>query len=204
MAIDTRDRRASAIGVLKPYSFVLPNPDVLAEDQSNRQQLAFVYCGILASAFMPAFATTFTFASARIEPAMRASPMVFTSIRALLAGSEIVITPRLTASPSTSPSMNFKTQDTYSRAGRIGPDVTVSDVTQAPICRDRERSKPMPCQCVAYAVQDSGYLSEYYFHCSCIRDHDNGIRADVAVVHDVGKRRNSSMGGAVGEYPRFD
>lgn len=103
MAIDTRDRRASAIGVLKPYSFVLPNPDVLAEDQADRQQLTLVYRGILSSAYLPAFPTQFTYAAAWIEPAMKTMP----SIQALLAGSEIIIASRIDASPSAAPSLNM-------------------------------------------------------------------------------------------------
>jgi len=49
MAIDTRDKRASCIGLDGPYRFVLPNPDAPAEDQGDRQQMAFKYRGILAT-----------------------------------------------------------------------------------------------------------------------------------------------------------
>lgn len=104
MSLSSRDRRASAIGILKPYSVVLPNPDAILEDQADRQQLALVYRGILASAYLPAFATQFTFASAWIDPAVKTASQV---IQALLAGSEIIITPRLTAEASTTPSMTF-------------------------------------------------------------------------------------------------
>lgn len=50
MAIDTRDRRASCLGINGPYRFILPNPDAAAEDQGDRQQMAFSYPGILAVA----------------------------------------------------------------------------------------------------------------------------------------------------------
>ena len=50
MAIDTRDKRASCIGIDGAYRFVLPNPDAGAEDQGDRQQMAFKYRGIAAAA----------------------------------------------------------------------------------------------------------------------------------------------------------
>jgi hypothetical protein len=48
VAIDTQDKRASCLGVAGPGRLALPGPDVAAEDQGDRQHLAFVYRGILA------------------------------------------------------------------------------------------------------------------------------------------------------------
>ena len=49
MALDTRNKRASALGVaVATFALVLPNPDGLTLDQGDRQQTAFVYRGILA------------------------------------------------------------------------------------------------------------------------------------------------------------
>lgn len=45
MAIDTRDKRASCIGIDGPYRFVLPNPDGAAEDSGDRKQMAYKYRG---------------------------------------------------------------------------------------------------------------------------------------------------------------
>jgi hypothetical protein len=45
MALDTRDKRASAINVGLPWR-ILPNPDGLALDQGDRQQVAYIYRGI--------------------------------------------------------------------------------------------------------------------------------------------------------------
>jgi hypothetical protein len=50
MSIDTRDKRASCLGIDGPYRFVLPNPDAGAEDQGDRQQVGFKYRGINAAA----------------------------------------------------------------------------------------------------------------------------------------------------------
>lgn len=50
MAIDTRDKRASILGLVAGITLVLPNPDAAAETQGDRQQLAFSYPGILAGA----------------------------------------------------------------------------------------------------------------------------------------------------------
>lgn len=46
--INTRDKRASAIGVASPFRVVLPVPDPQPEDQGDRQQLDFTYRGLLA------------------------------------------------------------------------------------------------------------------------------------------------------------
>ena len=56
MAIDTRDRRASVLGLALGLALVLPNPDGLALDQGDRQQTAFCYRGISAGveAIVPA------------------------------------------------------------------------------------------------------------------------------------------------------
>ena len=48
MAIDTRDKRSSAIFVGQPWRNMLPAPDAAAEDQSDRQHVALMYRGILA------------------------------------------------------------------------------------------------------------------------------------------------------------
>lgn len=45
MAVDTRDKRASATCVLAPWRLVLPSPGTI--DQGDRQQLAWAYRGIL-------------------------------------------------------------------------------------------------------------------------------------------------------------
>lgn len=50
MAVDTRNKRASCLGHAQPWRVVLPNPDAAAEDQADRQQLAYCYPGILAGA----------------------------------------------------------------------------------------------------------------------------------------------------------
>ena len=50
MALDTRDKRASAIHVGMPWRGLLPLPDGAALDQGDRQQVAFMYRGILAGA----------------------------------------------------------------------------------------------------------------------------------------------------------
>lgn len=47
MALDTRNKRASAIGIDSPWLRVWPNPDG-AFDQADRQQIAGKYSGILA------------------------------------------------------------------------------------------------------------------------------------------------------------
>jgi hypothetical protein len=49
MAIDTRDKRGSCISIAGPYRIILPNPDAGAEDQADRQQMAYAYRGILAT-----------------------------------------------------------------------------------------------------------------------------------------------------------
>lgn len=48
MAIDTRDKRASAIGVALPWRSLLPAPDGVL-DQGDRQQVALHYRGIAAA-----------------------------------------------------------------------------------------------------------------------------------------------------------
>lgn len=51
MALDSRDKRASALGVaVATFALVLPNPDGAALNQGDRQQVAFCYRGIAASA----------------------------------------------------------------------------------------------------------------------------------------------------------
>jgi hypothetical protein len=49
MAIDTRDKRSSAIDVSLPWRNKLPLPDSTV-DQSDRQHAMFYYSGILAAA----------------------------------------------------------------------------------------------------------------------------------------------------------
>lgn len=48
MAIDTRNKRASAIGIDSIRPHVYPNPDG-SLNQADRQQIAYKYSGILAS-----------------------------------------------------------------------------------------------------------------------------------------------------------
>lgn len=52
MAIDTRDKRASALGIVLSVALTLPAADG-ALDQGDRQQVAFNYRGILAAAAVP-------------------------------------------------------------------------------------------------------------------------------------------------------
>ena len=47
MAVDTRNKRASAISIGLPWRGLLPEPDGTI-DQADRQQVALVYVGILA------------------------------------------------------------------------------------------------------------------------------------------------------------
>jgi len=49
MAIDTRNKRASCIGVCLPVPGVLPNPDSTV-DSNDRQMTAYTYAGIAAGA----------------------------------------------------------------------------------------------------------------------------------------------------------
>lgn len=46
MSIDTRNKRASCIGLNGPYRIVLPNPDVADEDVYDRHQMGLTYSGI--------------------------------------------------------------------------------------------------------------------------------------------------------------
>jgi hypothetical protein len=48
MALDTRDRRASALACALSFLTVLPAPDGLALDQGDRQQVSALYRGVLA------------------------------------------------------------------------------------------------------------------------------------------------------------
>lgn len=50
MAIDTRQKRDSAIAVTSPWRSRLPAPDTIT--QADRQHVAYVYSGILAEAFV--------------------------------------------------------------------------------------------------------------------------------------------------------
>ena len=52
--MDTRDKRASAIGLIYGLALVLPNPDGLAFSQGDRMQVAFSYRGIATAAAEPA------------------------------------------------------------------------------------------------------------------------------------------------------
>lgn len=68
MAVDTRDKRASAVG-LTPWLLQGPTPDA-AFSQADRQQIAFTYRGILAtdtsvSVYPDPFAAT---ATAALDP----------------------------------------------------------------------------------------------------------------------------------------
>lgn len=47
MALDTKDKRGSSIGVARPWSLILPTPDG-AVNQGDRQQTAWSYRGISA------------------------------------------------------------------------------------------------------------------------------------------------------------
>lgn len=54
MAIDTRDKRASCLGIDGPYRFVLPDPDVGAEGEADRRQMAYTYPGFAGGGGGPA------------------------------------------------------------------------------------------------------------------------------------------------------
>lgn len=49
MAIDTQQKRASAVHVSLPWRGLFPLPDAAAETQADRQQAAHHYSGILAT-----------------------------------------------------------------------------------------------------------------------------------------------------------
>jgi hypothetical protein len=51
VAIDTRNKRASALGIALPGRAVFPNPDGSLGNQADRQHIAYGYPGILAGAF---------------------------------------------------------------------------------------------------------------------------------------------------------
>jgi hypothetical protein len=53
MALDTRDRRASAVLVALPWRGALPAPDPQAETQADRQQVALMVASILAGSSLP-------------------------------------------------------------------------------------------------------------------------------------------------------
>jgi len=59
MAIDTPNRRSSAINVASPWRGMLPLPDG-AIGQADRQHVGLHYAGILASGATPPAATTRT------------------------------------------------------------------------------------------------------------------------------------------------
>ena len=61
MAIDTRDRRASCLGIDGAYRIVFPDPDGSLASQADRQQMAGTYPGILAST--PSGTTVVAYAS---------------------------------------------------------------------------------------------------------------------------------------------
>lgn len=54
MAIDTRNRRASCIGLDGPFRSVYPNPDGAISSGADRQQVAYKYPGIAAGGAPPA------------------------------------------------------------------------------------------------------------------------------------------------------
>lgn len=54
MPVDTRDKRASVLGLaVATFALVLPNPDGAALTQADRQQTAFSYAGIAAAVSNP-------------------------------------------------------------------------------------------------------------------------------------------------------
>lgn len=53
MAVDTRDKRSSAINVGSPWRGLLPAPDAAPETQADRQHAALMYSGILAGGVIP-------------------------------------------------------------------------------------------------------------------------------------------------------
>jgi hypothetical protein len=46
MAVDSAQKRASALNIMCPWRSILPLPDTI--DQADRQQVTFMYSGILA------------------------------------------------------------------------------------------------------------------------------------------------------------
>lgn len=53
MALDTREKRAASIMVALPWRGLLPLPDPGAEDQPDRQQVAYMAVGVLAESLIP-------------------------------------------------------------------------------------------------------------------------------------------------------
>jgi hypothetical protein len=51
MALDTADKRSSAIGIARQTRAVFPTPDGAALTQADRQQSAYTYRGIAAGTF---------------------------------------------------------------------------------------------------------------------------------------------------------
>lgn len=52
MAVDTRDKRSSVVGITLPVPQVVPNPDA-SIDAADRQHVAWAYSGIAAAAPAP-------------------------------------------------------------------------------------------------------------------------------------------------------
>ena len=54
MAVDTRDKRASALNYQSPVVWLFPNPDGAIDTQADRQFVGKVYPGILSGALSSA------------------------------------------------------------------------------------------------------------------------------------------------------
>lgn len=83
MAIDTRNKRSSAIAVGSPWRAALPAPDA-AIGQADRQHIAWLYAGILAAgqvsgAGMFCDAATYSVAGARAAHGSMAGARAATS-----------------------------------------------------------------------------------------------------------------------------
>lgn len=53
MAVDTRNKRAAAIGLGRPGLMVWPNPDGALGNQADRQHVGYAYLGILVGSEQP-------------------------------------------------------------------------------------------------------------------------------------------------------
>lgn len=53
MALDTREKRASAVQVALPWRGLLPLPDPEAETQADRQQVGLMAVSVLAGSLVP-------------------------------------------------------------------------------------------------------------------------------------------------------
>lgn len=53
MAVDTRNERGAAISFGAPHRPILPDPDAAAEGQDDRQQVGYIWPGLLVGGAVP-------------------------------------------------------------------------------------------------------------------------------------------------------